>query len=139
MDKVKRLLAIVGVLGVSMLAASSSSAQTSDGLTEPSFYSCMIVIFAKDLANGHYAEQKFQAPVAASSSHGGDSFDFELEHYKVSLLTNGRWMGISWFRGEQLITQSIFLRQFNSWEAQVLMAFNPANLEEYASLDCVPQ
>lgn len=133
MKSFKMMAAII--LGISSFFA---RAEEPPAPKEPSFYACTIMIFAADLPNG-FAEKKFEAPVAASGPHGGDTFDFPIENYSVSLFANGRWLGISWFKGTEMITQSIFLRQFNSWEAQVLMAFNPKDTEEYASLDCTPQ
>lgn len=103
----------------------------------PESYHCHIIVFADDLKDG-YVEQNFVAVAQATQTHGGQQYIFTLDKYKVSLLANDRWMGISWSKGQELIGETVFLRTQLSQEAQVLMLFNPKNSNEYASLDCQP-
>lgn len=101
-------------------------------------YNCAIRVFSSDLPKG-YAEALFTAPVRGASSHGGDSFDFTFQKHSVSVLANGRWMGISWARDGVLISQTLMARGSDNQDSLVVMAYDPKNLEEYASLDCTAQ
>src|SRR4051794_5360128 len=78
-----------------------------DGAVTPApdeIYDCQMILIAKDLLSGS-ATFKYEVN-ANNGPHGGQEYPFSSGNYKISVLSNGRWMGISWWRGEELIAES---------------------------------
>lgn len=124
------------ILFATLLFGLGSQAQNQSPPT-PETYDCNLDIFANDLPN-QFGETHFKAIGPQVQVHGGPSYDFTFANYKVSVLANSRWRGISWWAGERLIAQTIHAQPNDSLVDEVLILSNPADTDQFISLECAP-
>lgn len=82
-------------------------------------------------------DEDFQVPRNAGS-HGGKGLNFSNSDnsYSLVLLADGKWMGISWWQGETLIGESLFVIAPGESEYRIAIMYNPKDQSEQVSLDC---
>jgi hypothetical protein len=124
----------VSAQGGNMIAVLLSILATSASADIPSKYECKVIIVAKDLPNGSDVKE-YVAP-ALTGSHGGSGFEFTFENHKVGILSDAKWMAISWMRDGKYLAKATFASSLENQGAQVLILGNPADDEEQVSLDC---
>ena len=117
---------------------SSLTLMSSAHADTPALYNCQVIIVAKDIKDGA-VDFHFEAVGPSNESHGGKEYEFTSGVHKVVVLSNARWMGLSWWRGQDIITEVLTVRADDRMAHQVLMAYNPKDQEEQASLDCLPK
>lgn len=99
-------------------------------------YKCRVAVIADDLPNG-FGEAFLEVPEQASESHGGKIFEKIFDSHKVSVMADGKWLGISWERNGAVVAEAISLiGPTPSKESRVLIAYFPGNPREQAQLDC---
>ena len=98
-------------------------------------YDCQVIVVAKDIVDGSVTF-KYEVTPDNDGSHGGVEFPFSSGPHKVSVLSNGRWLGISWWRNDTLVSEAVFARSEENMGSQALIIYNPADQEEQASVDC---
>jgi hypothetical protein len=117
-----------------MIASLLSVLAISAAADIPSKYQCKVILMARDLPN-EYAEQAFVAP-AMSGSHGGQGREFQFENHRIGILSDAKWMAISWEHNGKTVSRATFASSLENQGAQVLILSNPADDEEQVSLDC---
>lgn len=100
-------------------------------------YECDVRVIAKDLPNG-FAETKITRPLISDQSHGGTPYEFKAGDHSVNVLADGKWRGISWWRGGQLIAEALTAGVQPHKGNSVFIVYNPANQEEQVQLGCDP-
>lgn len=99
-------------------------------------YKCRAFISHPGIPKG-MAEHLFQVPVKGTSSHGGEPIEFMDGNQKLTVLADGKWLGISWWIGEKRIAETVTVIGNATTEPRVLIAYDPENPgENQASLDC---
>lgn len=127
---------LLNVFAISLISLPSLSlAQT---VASPEAYDCQVILIAKDLKTG-YAEFKFQAFAKSSGTHGGEPTEFTQGVHRIAILSNARWLGINWFRGEETVTEVVFARGDDSTAASTLISYNPKDNDEQVSVNCTPK
>ncbi len=116
------------LMGISIFPVLSNA----DG--EVKNYSCTVIVVADDLTDGSM-EKTFDV-LGSSASHGGNEILFEAENHEVTLLSNGKWMGISWKRDGELLAETVVARSDENQASQTMIVYNPANVDEQVSLSC---
>jgi hypothetical protein len=97
-------------------------------------YDCEVIVIAKDLLQGS-ATFKYQT-TADRGTHGGPAYSFSAGIHKVSVLSDGRWLAISWMRGETTVGQATFARNEFNQGSETLIVGNPLDANEQVSVDC---
>jgi hypothetical protein len=95
-------------------------------------YDCFATIVAKDGIH----EFKFKAPVVSESGHGGTPFEFHEGEHTLGVIADGKWRGISWFRGDVRVVESVTVSKSFLQSGHVLIAYNPADTDEQAYVVC---
>lgn len=96
---------------------------------------CEVIVVAKDLSLNE-GQVTFDVPFRADKSHGGDPLEFQFRDHKVSVLADGRWLGLNWSLRDQLLAEGVTVIGNPTEEARVLMLYNPADQDESASINC---
>jgi hypothetical protein len=132
----KKLISALAVLAFSQMTFAEP--QTAIGLSAPALeksYNCTVLILADDLKE--YAEFPFVVGGASQEgSHGGEPKVFTAENHTVTVLANGRWLGISWSRGGELVSETLTARSDDNLGSQALIVYNPKNLNEQVDIVC---
>ena len=97
--------------------------------------SCRVGVIHSDFKDG-YAEATFLMDVVARTGHGGESKAFAFQNHHVEVLADGKWLGISWWRNEKLVAESVTVVSVLAEQSRVLIAYNPENQEQQVALDC---
>lgn len=124
------------LLAVLMVGATAYADDTIKG--PPDFYKCRLLVVAKDLANGS-VEKAFTAIGQETESHGGKTYMFEFEPHKIGLLASGRWMAISWARGEEPIGSTMIATAEFSQASRAMFLYNPKDPSEFIAVECSPE
>lgn len=75
----------------------------------------------------------------SGETHGGEEKVFSKNGYRVTVVADSKWMGMTWFKDEKMIASSITVVSGINKD-RVLMAMDPANLETtQLSLSCTLQ
>jgi hypothetical protein len=137
-----KFLGLVGLLGLLNIWGFSIAAVAQDGGQTPSLvrYSCHVMILSKDLENGS-AEFNYEVTLngeSASSNgpHGGAEYPFAAKNHKLSVMSNARWLGMGWWKNDEQIAQALTVRADDNKNSQVIILYNPKDVEEQASIDC---
>ena len=129
----------VAMVVFGMMMALSAQADVGDApvtpVLTPIFYDCQVIIVAKDVVDGSVTF-KYQVTPQNNGSHGGIEYPFASGNHKVSVLSNGRWLGISWWRSDVLVAETVFARSEDNMGSEALIIYNPADQEEQVSVDC---
>lgn len=82
-----------------------------------------------------YSEESFYAP-STSSGHNVPEMTVSLMDHKITAMADGKWLGLNWTKGEEVIAESISLLRDVTAVPRVLMIYNPKNFNEVVSLTC---
>jgi hypothetical protein len=126
------------LLTASMLTVSVNAMALEPGagiITPTVVYDCQVVLVAKDVPAGGQVF-KYEVTTENLGNHGGREFPFAAGEHRISALSNGRWLGISWWRGEELLGQTIYARNEANQGSEALVVYNVKDQEEQVSLDC---
>ncbi len=114
-----------------LLFTATASAQELKG------FKCEVLLVAKDLEKGTVWGPSFNAPVR-DGGHGGGIEEFAIHAHKVTVTADGKWRGISWRRGNQLIAETVSATAGIFDGSMTTMLHNPKDTEEYTALVCNP-
>lgn len=98
---------------------------------------CTVRVIAEDIQAG-YGEATFEVPLNGGG-HGGEERTYSFAPYEVTTIADGKWMGLSWWRGEELIAEGIFVVTAANIEARVAIMYDPKNRENQVAMDCAPK
>lgn len=102
--------------------------------TPKNAYECELLIISDSVT---LMEKTFDVPFAGGAPHGGDSYNFSNEKYRVELSLDNRWMTIDWSRADQTkIAVSLFVLGEPTTTGRVAMMWNPTMPDERLSLGC---
>lgn len=101
----------------------------------PTTLDCTVRVVADDIKEGS-GEAKFNTPIVSHETHGGEQRKFTFAPYDVMVLADGKWLGISWWRGEDLIAEGVFVIGNPSKESRVAVFYDPKDRSKMVSLDC---
>lgn len=101
---------------------------------DPELYECRLLLVATgDVKNG-----EFSFVVARDGgAHGGQEFSFKEGGHEVSLIADGKWMGLRWMKGEKTIARSVFVvGAAGPVDHRVAILFDPEIEDNQVSLSC---
>lgn len=119
------------LVGAQTLKPQTVDTQGSTAVT----YVCEVILVASDVpADGGI--WKFQTEVK-EGSHGGDPRVFSSGTHEVHVIADGTWLGLSWFRNERKVAESLFVmgpmdRAFH----RVGLLYDPADEDAQVSIGC---
>jgi len=100
----------------------------------PMKYDCQVIVTANDLPNRGVVH-KYEA-IAFGTSHGGQEYVFDFQNHKVGVLSNSKWLALSWMRDGKQIAKATYARSEDTLGHHVLIVGHPENDEEQVSVDC---
>ncbi len=102
----------------------------------PRGYVCDVQVIAKGIPGGSEIKS-LSRPAKNMGSHGGDilAVDFSAG-YRVDVIADSRWRGISWSQNGRLIAKTVIAGNGSLPEHLAMIAYNPQNEDEQASLSC---
>lgn len=100
-------------------------------------YSCNLRIWGAD--SQVVIDENFTTE-ASGGTHGGRGANFASKDGKTqaTVAVDGKWIILNWTKNGTMIANIIFVVANPSQESRVAIAYNPANLEEQATLNCEP-
>lgn len=98
-------------------------------------YDCHAAIIAKDVKQGA-AEFRFEAPVLNQSTHGGPAHEFAADGHRIYVVASGKWRAISWWRGQELVAETVTASKSFLISGHTLIVYNPKDTNEQAYLVC---
>lgn len=86
-----------------------------------------------------FFEKKFEA-LQEAGSHGGEPLVFDAGGgYSVELIVDGKWMGIHWTKGSEVVARGLFAWNVGDVEHRVAILYGPKNLSDNVALSCSRQ
>jgi hypothetical protein len=92
---------------------------------------CNVIVYTQE----EVIEKSFKAPMV-SEGHDVPEFTFKSTINEVTAMADGKWLGITWSKNNEIIAESINLIRDMIDQPRVLIIYNPKNREEQVSLDC---
>lgn len=100
-------------------------------------YSCQLIHIVENEADQF--QEDFTMDDSSTEAHGGTEKVFTKNGYRVVVIADSKWMGMTWFKDEKMIASVVtVVASIN--KDRVLMAMDPANIETtQLSLNCTLQ
>ena len=99
-------------------------------------YQCQLIHIVENEADRF--EETFIAD-DSGDTHGGEEKMFAKNGYRVVVIADSKWMGLTWFKDERMIASAVSVVS-GITKDRVLLAMDPANLEtSQLSLSCTLQ
>lgn len=101
---------------------------------DPELYECrLLLVVPADVKNG-----EFSFVVARDGgAHGGQEFSFKEGGHEISLIADGKWMGLRWMKGEKTIARGlVVVGSGTPVDHRVAIFFDPDSEDNQVSLSC---
>ena len=96
---------------------------------------CEVILAASDLSLSQ-GTWKFET-TDNSEDHGGAARVFSEGRYRVEVLADGQWLGLSWFRDGKKLAEGIFVVGFEDQvKNRVGVLYDPTDSGDQLSLGC---
>lgn len=122
-----RLLSAVSLIVLPVVAFAAK-------VVTPAAYDCRLAIIANDIPNS-VAEFNYRAE-ASGQAHGGKTYSFSSQGHKVAVLSDSRWLGVTWERNGKTIASTVTARAEDNQSSQALIVYNPSDENEQVALSC---
>lgn len=134
--KTKGLFQAIVISSVLMFSG-ATLASPLDEVFQPAQHECFIIGLLDNDEN-HGFDFDFVIPVGGPSrgSHGGSNRVFEYKDHKVVVVADGKWMGITWWKGAQKLGEAVTVTTNAEILSRVLIVVNTTNDNERVSLTC---
>jgi len=95
------------------------------------------MIVADDLKGGGVEFPAYQVIRDGQTTHGGETRSFASGSHSLDVESDGRWLSLTWKQKGRTVAMSVVsLRVDQDPAAQALIAYDPSNQENQASVDC---
>ncbi len=87
------------------------------------------------VTDSEFVEKSYEAP-DSSKGHDVPEIIVKGEQNELTVMADGKWLGMSWRQNGELIAESVNLIRVEITQPRVLIMYNPKNTNEQVSLDC---